>query len=248
MSVDLEQINFQVLTIFKSGHKAGYFQVGPRPFASLSLRLTGRGTFFIAGEKLISNVGDVIYIPADTSYEVEYSVSESIVVHLLECNYSKSLSFRIKNQALAEVQFKNLLETWMHKCSVYQTKAQIYNIMDMLINQQSPETEEELFSRCVNYMKAHFYEGNTNIEAICKRLSVSRSTLQRLFLEGLGMSPHQYLTKLRLEHALVLLATGQLTIKEVSNASGFYDEKYFSTVFKKVYGYSPSCMRNNLKM
>ena len=248
MPADFENINFQVLAIFKSPHKAGYFKVSPRPYAALSLRLDGKGVFYINGEKIVSNAGNVTFIPADVPYEVEYSVNESIVVHLVECRYAKPLSFCVSNRALVEIQFENLLNTWMHRYSVCQIKARIYDILDMLIREQSGVAAEDLFSRCISYMKEHYTEANINIEAVCKKLFVSRSSLQRMFSERLGISPHQYLTKLRIEHSLTLLPERHLTIKEVANACGFLDEKYFSTVFKKTYGHSPSYLYDDKKM
>ncbi len=248
MSADFDHVNFQILTIFKGTHKAGYFKIKSRPFAALSLRLSGMGTFYINGEKLISNAGDLLYIPANASYEVEYLVNESIVVHLSECNYSKPFVVCAQNQKAAEMQFYKLLDAWTQKCSIYQAKSYIYNILDMFVGHPNPDSEQDLLCRCVQYMQKHFFEADLNIETVCEKLFVSRSTLQRIFSNRLGISPHQYLMKLRVEQSLTLLASGQLTIKEVSHACGFSDEKYFSVIFKKIYGYCPSYLRNNLKM
>jgi AraC-like DNA-binding protein len=243
-----DRMNFQILTIFRGMHKAGYFKVKPRPFAALSLRLRGMGAFYINGEKLISNAGDLLYIPADVAYEVEYSVNEIIVVHLSECNYHKPFIARAQNQKAAEMQFYKLLDAWTHNCSVYLAKSYIYSILDMFSDHPNPASEQDLFCRCVQYMQENFSSSELNIETVCEKLFVSRSTLQRIFCSRLGMSPHQYLTKLRVERSLILLASGQSTIKEVAYACGFSDEKYFSVIFKKIHGYSPSYLRNNLKM
>lgn len=248
MFADFDRINFQILTIFKVTHRAGYFKVKSRPFASLSLRLSGTGTFYINGEKMIANAGDLSYIPANVSYEVEYSVNEIIVVHLSECNCDKPFVVPAQNQKLAEMQFYKLLDAWTHKCSVYQAKSYIYNILDIFVGHSNPTLEHDLFCRCVQYMKENFFQADLNIETVCEKLFVSRSTLQRIFSNHLGISPHQYLMKLRVEQSLILLAAGQPTIKEVAHACGFSDEKYFSIVFKKIYGYSPSYLRNNLKV
>ena len=248
VSEDFDRFNIQILTIFKTSHKAGIFKVKSRPFAALSFRLSGTGVFCINGKKLISNPGDLLYIPADASYEVEYSVSEMIVVHLLECNYSEPLVFFAQDQKAVQVQMVRLLEEWAQPCSSYRAKAHIYHLLDTVVSNPEPPSERDLFGRCVQYMKEHFDEADMNIERLCKQMFVSRSTLQRMFSDRLGSSPHQYLMKLRVEHSLVLLANGQLTVKEVSHACGFLDEKYFSVAFKKMYGYSPSRLRNNLKM
>jgi transcriptional regulator GlxA family with amidase domain len=118
----------------------------------------------------------------------------------------------------------------------------------MFAGYPNPASEQDLLCRCVQYMQDHFCQTDLNIEMVCKKMFVSRSTLQRVFSNSLGMSPQRYLMKLRVEQSLILLAAGQPTIKEVAHACGFSDEKYFSIVFKKIYGYSPSYLRNNLKV
>lgn len=66
--------------------------------------------------------------------------------------------------------------------------------------------------------------------------------LRRCFKEALGVPPHVYLTQLRLEHAKHLLRTSgpDVTIGEVAYNSGFYDPLYFSRLFRKYIGCSPT--------
>lgn len=66
-----------------------------RPFAALSLRICGTARFELDGQKFVSMPGDVLFIPSDMDYTVDYSVSESIVLHLTDCNYThaENLSF-----------------------------------------------------------------------------------------------------------------------------------------------------------
>ena len=85
-----------------------------------------------------------------------------------------------------------------------------------------------------------------DIEAACEAAFVTASTLQRGFAKHVGMSPKQYLTQLRMNRALELLADNELSVKEISLACGFVDEKYFSRAFKKKYGCSPSQMRKHI--
>ncbi|MBQ8040550.1 MAG: helix-turn-helix transcriptional regulator [Lachnospiraceae bacterium] len=60
------------------------------------------------------------------------------------------------------------------------------------------------------------------------------------------MSPKQYLIQLRMNRALELLTKNEISVKEISFACGFTDEKYFSRAFKKRYGYPPSQLKNNM--
>ena len=76
MLTDFEELSLQVMTAFQCKHRDGYFRVDARPYAALSLRLQGRGRFVINGCSLVTEAGDVLYIPANMPYEVEYSGTE----------------------------------------------------------------------------------------------------------------------------------------------------------------------------
>ena len=57
------------------------------------------------------------------------------------------------------------------------------------------------------------------------------------------MSPHNYVNKIRLQKAAVLLENNNYTVTEVSEAVGFDDPVYFSKLFKKSYQLSPKKYR-----
>lgn len=245
MLLNFENLTFQILTVSRAGHPSGRFHVKPRPYAALSLRLRGTGIFSIGGKRLTSNEGDILYIPADMPYEAEYSVSEMVVIHLSQCNYPEPEIIHAQNRSATEAHFLQLLDSWNHKCSQHLAKAQIYSLLDMLASEMAHAADQSVLLRCTSYMEENFYKTNLTVEIICKDMYVSRSTLQRTFLRHFGVSPQQYLTRIRMNHALNLLTNGCHTVKETAGACGFLDEKYFSVVFKKVYGCSPSRLKNN---
>ena len=78
------------------------------------------------------------------------------------------------------------------------------------------------------------------IELAAENFHISPSSLRRAFISRLGVSPIQYLTELRMKRAVELLINSTLSIREISTECGYEDEKYFSRVFKKKYGYPPS--------
>jgi len=64
--------------------------------------------------------------------------------------------------------------------------------------------------------------------------------LRRLFRQEHGMAPHEYLTKLRLEHAAHLLRYEGVSVSEAAFRSGYYDPLYFSRLFHHHMGVAPS--------
>ena len=188
----------------------------------------------------------MLFLPANTPYKVEYSSSASIVVHFEQCNYFEPENICLENISTIGLLFNNLLESWNGQRSVNQSKSIIYKILEKIEKDQRSSLEDSTFSRCVRYIDAHFRESELDINTVCNVGFISASSLQRSFNPHFGMSPKQYLLKLRMNYALELLVENVLSVKEIAFACGFNDEKYFSRAFKSKYGYPPSQMQNSM--
>ena len=246
MLINFEDLTFQIMSVFRAEHISGRFSVAERPYAALSLRIKGSGRIDIAGERLVSNPGDILYIPAGMPYEAEYTVNEMIVVHLVSCNYPTPELITSPNPAHTEAMFMRMLEGWETRRSSNYVKSEIYALFDHLLSESDLGDAGPALLASVEYMDEHFADPTLNIEAVCKATYLCRSTIQRRFRRHFGISPQQYLMKLRLEHAISLLAVEKLPVGEVAALSGFSDEKYFSRAFKKRYGFSPSKAIKNM--
>ncbi len=243
---NFDNLSFQILTVDRFFHQEGVFEVKPRPYAALSFRVSGAGDFEIGTKHLVTKPGEVLFLPADTPYKVEYSVSESIVVHFEHCNYFEAENICLKNKSEIAIRFKRLLEAWNKQHSVNQAKSIIYDILEKMSNDQKMSISDIAVTSCVRYMNANFFDSNVDIEAVCASAFISVSSLQRAFAKHFGISPKQYLIQLRMNRALELLTENELSVKEISFACGFTDEKYFSRAFKKKYGCSPSQLRKHM--
>ena len=246
MIYNFDNLSFQILTVDRFFHKNGIFEVKSRPYAALSFRVNGTGAFEIGNTRLIAKPGDVLFLPANTPYKVEYSVSESIVVHFEHCNYFEAENVCIENRLEIATRFQRLLEAWNGQHSVNQAKSIIYDILDKMSNDQKTSISDTAVANCVCYMDEHFCDPKLDIETVCGVAFISVSSLQRAFAKYFGISPKQYLIQLRMNRALELLTENELSVKEISFACGFTDEKYFSRAFKKKFGYSPSQLKNHM--
>ena len=77
------------------------------------------------------------------------------------------------------------------------------------------------------------------VEDLLQTFPVGRSRLFQLFRQQEGLSPVQFVLRKRLRRAELLLASTDLSIKEISHSCGFPDPLYFSRRFRAVYGVSP---------
>ena len=241
-----DNLSFKILTVGCFHHKQGVFEVNARPYAALSFRVSGTGDFEIGKKRFITNPGDVLFLPADTPYKVQYSISESIVIHLGYCSYTEPENICLIHPSQIGRQFRALFEAWKQRHSVNYAKSVIYSILDDMANDQKTPIVDTLIANCVQYMEQNFCDSKMDIASLCEYAFISASSLQRGFAKYVGLSPKQYLTQLRMNRALELLSKGELSVREICFECGFTDEKYFSRAFKKKYGYPPSQLKKNM--
>src|SRR5207248_6335302 len=82
-----------------------------------------------------------------------------------------------------------------------------------------------------------------SLEALAKRAGFSPQHLNRLFQRTLGVTPLQYLSRLRMERAAAMLRDGRLNVRAIGKAVGFDDPYYFSRQFSEHHGMSPAQYR-----
>lgn len=100
-------------------------------------------------------------------------------------------------------------------------------------------------TQAVEYIRQHFSE-DLNLGLVAEKVFLNREYLSRQFKKEMGMNFSDYLLELRLEEALFLLRTTSLPTGEIATRTGFANVSYFSSVFKKVYGFTPREARTSL--
>ena len=86
-------------------------------------------------------------------------------------------------------------------------------------------------------------ESDVKMPQIAKRLNISYSAFRHLFKLYTGISPARYLTDLRLYRAKELLRRSDISVKEISYILRFGSPEYFTTMFKRNTGLTPSQYR-----
>ncbi len=93
------------------------------------------------------------------------------------------------------------------------------------------------------YVHDHYAEANLSLETVSQFAGLSSSYLGKLFKSTMGMSFSEYLSHTRLEKARDLLLATEETAFRISESVGMYNVSYFTTLFKKKYGVTPSMYR-----
>jgi AraC-like DNA-binding protein len=89
------------------------------------------------------------------------------------------------------------------------------------------------------------YAENLTLEELARIANLSPFYLVRVFRKEVGLPPHAFQTRVRLNRAAAALARGA-SIGEAALNSGFFDQSHFTNHFRKVFGYTPGAFWNGL--
>ena len=112
----------------------------------------------------------------------------------------------------------------------------IYEILSIIL--ENDKKNSQYVERAINYIRVK-YMNPISIDDIAKQLNISRNYLSNLFKQETGISPKNYLTKIRLENAVFLMTKLNERPTVAAPAVGYPDFYHFSKIFKQHYGLSP---------
>ena len=121
----------------------------------------------------------------------------------------------------------------------------LHEAADELFGVEKPVIEEaagernRLVETAREYMAEHYFENLTLVE-VARKVGITAGYLSTLFSQKMDKGFVDYLNELRIDHACTYLQQNYLKTYEIAYKVGFNDEKYFSKVFKKITGQSPS--------
>jgi two-component system response regulator YesN len=101
------------------------------------------------------------------------------------------------------------------------------------------------FNLIYQYIHDNF-SSNVSIQSIAKEFNVNAKYVSQLFKKELGTTFTEYVSKLRIEYACKLIASTDLPINEIAEKAGYDDYFYFSRIFKRLMGTTPSAYRKQV--
>lgn len=169
--------------------------------------------------------------------------------------------YAILNGAAAEAASAGISGTIISDCGVCPMAAEILNRLldkDITINQNStiafellcelaPANEKQvtlspLVAEAIDEIHKN-YAQLFGIEELSAELGVSKSHLVRVFSSAMGIAPGQYLTRVRIDNAKLLLASRDYPLELIATLCGFSGANYLCKVFKRESGQTPAAYR-----
>lgn len=114
-----------------------------------------------------------------------------------------------------------------------------YELLNLTVRQADGSTSAKITPKVIKRLNKQL-EGQFSAGKIAEDLGMNYSYISRKFKEETGFSVNQYYMKLKINQAINLLHTSDMNMTEISNQLHYPNPYYFSRVFKKVTGMSPS--------
>ena len=166
-------------------------------------------------------------VPSNEHFKLQVENKEAIIHNIVELkkfNEQPVLTAELKCQRL----FLTLLETVVDGVRQHDEKEYGYSIEEIL-----------------HFIHKHYQE-HLSVTDIAHFFKIDRRHLAYIFKRYTGMSPLNYLTEYRIRRSKELLRQEDYSITKVAELVGFEDNLYFSRIFKKRTGYSPSAYRDRV--
>ena len=221
--------------------------------------LEGR-TLYDFGEYTIEvKSGDIIFLPKGSSYSMDILTNKYAVIFvnfdlsLTEGATLKAQAFPASNGKNTEKLFQKILTTWQMHSDLVATEcmATLYAIYTDFLRATwagyLPFFKRERMEKAMSYINEHLHEPSLNIPAIAKNVQMSDGHFRRQFKEVYGTSPVQYINMRRIALIKEDLRYSVLSIAQIAEKYSFSDVYYFSHMFKKEAGCSPSDYRKRHK-
>lgn len=221
----------------------------PRSRHGLLLLTDFGATFaFPDGNTLQCSPGDIIFLSTGARYLLNFSVPEGEMTHPLLIN------FRLLSAEGEAVEFEsgivrlgrsnsNLLGLFTTAAQLYKgastalLKAKVYELLGNLFPiQESDEC-------CLSYISQH-YTDRFHVPQLAKRCAMSETAYRKRFRQLTGVSPVQYINRLKIEKACQMLQSGDISPNDISEFLNFYSLPYFYKVFKDITGQTPHQYRD----
>lgn len=199
--------------------------------------------------------GDIVFRKpgqVNTSYMPYESIQLQFMIHDPNQKFLQNMKtlYRKKNSTEYEELFMNIYQTMMLKkpfgdiCVESVLLKIIYKLLtdDEMTSKQSQGQQKSDMLNLLAYIDENF-PNKLSVDEMGAAVGVSRRKVFQLFKEEIGQTPNRYINQVKLNYASEMLLHSDLSVEEIAYRSGFLNHHYFSTVFGKNRGMSPTKYR-----
>ncbi len=210
----------------------------------------GSADYQIDGEAVHVEAGDILFIrPGSTRSASTQGMYCTALDFLLPAGEDVQMDQvrHYGNFAGFHWLFQELYYEWLQRKEGYQLKCQaIFALILHQILYGSDGHHNAYINQIKRYVVDHYNEELT-LDQLADITGLSSVYCGALFKKVEGQSIHTFISRVRMNQAMMLLRNGEYTVSEVAEKVGFKDVYYFSNSFKKFAGISPSAYKKRPK-
>jgi len=224
-----------------------------QPFvrSAFLMHLVNKGTAVFKSEDKVVNLktGDLFFTFPNQSFTLEDSKDFTFLYISFNGDNALSLlnSLNINKDNFVFTGFEHLLQFWMNSivrvngANAYLLTESVFTHTLSYITPFGVEHHpKDKFDYVIEYISHNYTSRDMSIKKIAGIFFYNEKYLSALFSKKTGVRFSQYLNNLRIIYAQKLINDGLTSVSEISAKCGYTDFFYFSKVFKKITGKSPS--------
>lgn len=184
------------------------------------------------------------YIDCREDFEYIYItfMGTGAAAFLLRCKITPSAPYYPEYHDLCTM-FESAIRRITPQNSNMLTEGVLFYTLSFFDNADTPEYRKNpgnLFEAIVDYVEHHYRESDMSLGRLADCFSYTKKYISSLFKKNMKIGFNNYLNNLRVEYANELIEKKAGSIAEISIACGYKEYSYFSKVFKKRTGKTPS--------
>ena len=242
-TIDWARINCEIVFAAKNGKLALDYILDH----SVDLVITDIKMPVMDGLSLIENViktkdDNILFIVLTAFSEFEYAqkaIEMGVINYILKPFKVNTLITSVE-KAIKNIEKNNIIEKKVYKENKFEIKNK--DIMDKIITIN--DISDITMRKVVQYLHHNYSDPNLTLQDLADHAEISQSHLSRVFSQYFGLRYQDYLTTYRLFKASYLLENTDLKVYEISKLAGYSDQKYFSSLFKRVTSFTPIEYKN----
>lgn len=238
--------------------------------------LKGSGTIRLKNDNFAVSIGDIFLINPNEMHEInaEHQGMDIVIVqisrHFLGEYFPRLRNTRFRSPLICNFLSDNeshfFTQAALHLCKSY-IKGEDCFVLDCILSatqllkllyqkvpyevlDEAGYQEQKKRSERINRIAAYIDENYLypiHLQDIAVQENISTTHLSHFFSDNFGITFQDYLTEIRLEHALLLMENGDYSLTALSELSGFSDPKYLRKSFLQKFGYPYSPFQKSTK-
>lgn len=217
-------------------------------YYDLTIVLTGELTYWVNKKQVVLKSGDIILLPPGTLRARDLCTKE---VHYISFNFYTAQQFDLplfmQDAVTTEIRSLFLAFTPSYLANIERGKEKAAHIagyiLEALIVANQEASHNTHIQKAINYINEHIFE-TISLSDLAVHLHLSREYTATLFKKEMGVPVSVFINEKKLLLAHDFIHDNEYSLAYIAKSLGYDNYGYFSRIFKKRFGVSPSSFRS----